>query len=244
MKHFNILTLTLFLTTNTVSAQTENLFSGGHADVPLGITIGYVSKDWRTNFDGNVFRENLWGQEDKRLHGLQLGVTYQPCLPIGAGIHTGLFYECYLSVSSAVRDAGYDNFTEHNLYLPLHLQWRLPFSEKFSLSLFGGVGFNWAMWGTYNEHYREYYYDGNLISSVIGLYDGTRVGEYQKYGQGNWPRHLNMQWEFGCNVRYKAFQLGFTYSIGDTNHEFYAGYKTRQDKIAINFSYVTSILSK
>ena len=233
----------LFLLAHSLYAQ-SGLFRGGHEDTPIGITLGYVSKDWRTDLGDRIYHENLWGQEDKRLHGIQFGVQYQPCLPIGAGIHTGLFYECYISVSQAVRDAGYDDFTEHNLYLPLHFMWRLPLTRRASVSLFGGIGFNWAITGTYNEHYREYVIGGyDLFSGIaFGRYiDGTRVRERQQYGTGDWPRRFNIQWEMGCNLRYKHFQLGFTYSIGYTDHEFYRNHKTRQDKIAINFAYVTHL---
>ena len=235
-----------WMATFTCSLCAQNLFNGGHSDAPYGFTIGYVSKDWRTDMDGRVVHENLWGEHDKRMHGMQMGFTYQPCLPIGAGIHTGLFYECYFSVSQSVRDAGYDDFTEHNLYLPIHLQWRLPITQQASISLFGGIGLNWAISGTYNERYREYIYDGYNLWAAIGFpvggryVEGSRIGEYKKYGQGDWPRRLNMQWEFGCHLRYKYFQLDFTYSIGDTNHEFYRGYKTRQDKLAICLSFVTN----
>ncbi|MBQ9641652.1 MAG: hypothetical protein IJV06_08835 [Bacteroidaceae bacterium] len=245
MKQLFTTLLFLAATTSTLSAQ--SLFSGGHRDAPFGFTVGYVSKDWRTDMDGRIVHENLWGETDKRMHGMQIGFTYQPCLPIGAGIHTGLFYECYFSVSRAVRDAGYNDFTEHNLYLPIHALWRLPLSQQASISLFGGIGFNWAISGTYNERYREYVYDGYNLWAALGIpvgghyIEGSRIGEYQKYGQGDWPRRLNMQWEFGCNIRYKNFQLGFTYSIGDTNHEFYRGYKTRQDKLAINLNFVTKL---
>ncbi|MBQ9362096.1 MAG: hypothetical protein IJT97_01615 [Bacteroidaceae bacterium] len=240
-----ILASLAWMVITTCFTHAQNLFNGGHDDAPFGFTMGYVNKDWRTDLDGQVIHENLWGEQNKRMHGMQIGFIYQPCLPIGAGIHTGLFYECYFSVSQKVRDAGYDDFTEHNLYLPIHLQWRLPITQQASISLFGGIGLNWAISGTYNEYYREYVYDGYNLLAAIGLIpngyyvEGSRIGKYQEYGQGDWPRRLNMQWEFGCNLRYKNFQLGFTYSIGDTNHEFYRNYKTRQDKLAINISYVT-----
>lgn len=207
-------------------------FSGGHSDALYGITLGYVNKDWCTDFGDQVLHENIWGQENKRIHGVQVGLTFQPCLPVGLGLHTGLFYEYYISVSQAVKDAGYDDFTEHNLYLPLHGMYRIPFTRESSLMLFGGLGFNWAMWGTYNRDYvgRDYF--------SFDLFHESRPIKYQQYGRGEWPRHFNTQWEVGAQLRINMVQLGFTYSRGLTNHKFYDGYKTYQNKIGISLSLV------
>ena len=206
-------------------------FTGSHSDVFGGITIGYVNKDWRTDFGDEVLHENIWGQENKRIHGVQVGMTFQPCLPVGLGLHTGLFYEYYISVSQVVKDAGYDDFTEHNLYLPLHAMYRIPFTRESSLMLFGGLGFNWAMWGSYNRDVfeRGWFYD---------RYAGSHTVRYMHYGNGEWPRHFNTQWEVGAQLRVNMVQIGFTYSRGLTNHEFYDGYKTYQNKIGISLSLV------
>lgn len=214
------------------SQSWTSMFSGGHSDVFGGITLGYVNKDWRTDFGDYVLHENIWGQENKRIHGVQVGLTLEPCLPSGLGLHSGLFYEYYISVSDVVKDAGYDDFTEHNLYLPLHAMYRIPFTRDSSLSLFGGLGFNWAMWGTYNneEVFRNFWYGEE--------YYHNHVGEYQQYGNGEWPRHLNAQWEVGCFFRINMVQLGFTYSRGLTNHHFYDGFKTQQNKIGISLNLV------
>ena len=75
----------MMMTAVQASAQTYDLFNGGHEDAPIGFTVGYVNKTWRTNFDDGVFHENPWGDENKRLHGMQFGVVYQPCFPIGFG---------------------------------------------------------------------------------------------------------------------------------------------------------------
>jgi hypothetical protein len=208
------------------NSEWEDLFYGGHSDPIATLVLGYVNKDWTTDFGDHVFHENIWGQEGKRIHGFQAGVGVQPCLPMGLGIHSGLFYEFYYSVSQAVKDAGYDDFREHNLYLPLHAMYRLPISRVSSFNVYGGLGFNWAMWGSYNVDDARWYYDG------------TRVVNWQKYGDGQWPKHLNVQWEVGCGVRIDMVQLNFTYSRGITDHEFYKGYHTRQNKIGISLSFV------
>ena len=190
--------------------------------------IGYVNKTWRTDFGDRVVNENIWGEEDKRIHGVQIGIDIHPCLPMGLGIKSGLFYEFYYSESQSVKDAGYDDFREHNLYLPIHALYRIPFSRLVSLNFYGGIGFNWAMWGTYNNDY--------ILRNGYGQREkDSRIEAWHKYGNGENPRHLNAQWEAGCFIKYKWFQLGFTYSRGLTDHHLYNGYKTQQNKIGIAF---------
>lgn len=230
-----MLTAVVILASVRMSAQTLTLFNGGHVDAPLGLTFGYVNKSWRTNFGDYIYKESPWGEENKRLHGMQIGVLYQPCFDFGLGAHTGLFYELYISCKNPVVEKGkHDEFTEHDLYLPLHAMWRFPISTDCSFSVYGGVGFNWAMYGTYNDYFW-----------TIGpdmLPERTSVPrKSQKYGNGEFPHHMNVQWEVGGQFRIKHFQAGFTYSFGATNHDFYEGYKTRQDKINISVSYVGSL---
>ena len=220
-----------------ISAQSVNLFNGEHVDAPLAVTMGYVNKTWRTNFGDFISHENPWGQNNKRLHGMQFGVGYQPCFPIGFGLHTGLYYELYISYKNPVVDKGkHDDFTEHDLYLPVHAQWRFPLSPHYSFTVYGGVGFNWAMFGSYNV-----YFWGVSFDTGVPLPDKHSVPvDFQKYGNGEFPHHFNVQWEVGGQLRLNHIQLGFTYSFGATNHDFYKNYKTRQDKIGISISYVGS----
>ena len=215
----------------SVGSQAQNLFTGGHNDAWVGVSLGYVNKYWQTSFGDRLVKENIWGEEGKRIHGVQAGVQLQPCLPIGFGLHSGLFYEYYYSVSQAVKDAGYDDFREHNLYLPLHAMYRLPLSRNTSLSFFGGLGFNWAMWGSYNNTEKVRDWDGSLYSE-------SHVMQWQHYGNGEWPRHLNAQWEIGCCARINMVQLRFTYSRGLTDHHLYEGHKTLQNKIGISIEIV------
>lgn len=236
MRRFYLLLIAMALMLTSASAQTVNLFNGGHQDAQLGVTVGYVSKTWRTNFgDGGVKNEGFWGDDHKRLHGVQFGVAFQPCFTFGLGAHTGLYYELYISYKNPEVDSGkHDEFTEHNLYLPLHAMWRFPITRDCSFSVYGGVGFNWAMYGTYND--RFWTIGPDLIPEQVSV-----PRKSQRYGNGEFPHHMNVQWEVGGQFRIKCFQAGFTYSFGATNHDFYEGYKTRQDKINIHLSFVGKI---
>ena len=213
-----------------------NLFID-HEDAPLTVTIGYVNKYWRTDFKDYVYKENLWGEENKRMHGIQIGATFQPCTIYGLGLHSGLFYEAYFSESNAVKEYGHDNFTEHNLYLPLHLMLRLPLGREASLQFFAGLGMNWAFLGEYRDkedRWYEYYEDED---GDIHVEEHWPVSEYQQYGSGSWPRRMNFSTEFGANLRIHHIQVGLTFSRGMTDHTFYSGHRTSQNKFGLNVSY-------
>ena len=190
------------------------------------------------------------------MHGIQLGFTYQPCFKFGLGAHTGLYYEFYYSVSKTIKDYGFDDFGEHSLYLPLHGMYRFPITKKMSFSVYGGMGINWAIYGKYSdaEHRVVGAMNAVLLSTGIAMEDPVIVdistdiatqslydkNRYQHYGGGEWPKHFNLQWEVGGSFRLDCLQVGFTYSFGGTNHNFYPGYITRQDKINISLSFVVS----
>lgn len=216
------------------------LYNGGHEDAYWGLVVGYVNKAYNSEYEtsGGTFKqsENLFGEKNKRLHGMQLGLQATPCFANGIGAHTGLFYEAYFSESPKVKDSGWDKFTEHDLYIPLHLMYRLPFTQTYSLSFYGGIGFQWAIYG----EYRDWGYDRYNYYTGDSYYYGPT--EYQKYGDG-WPRHVNWQAEAGFNLRFSSFQFGFSYSYGLTNHKLFNnsyGYalKSHQDKLAFNIGIV------
>lgn len=221
---------------NTIDAgrSTVTLFNGGHEDSPLEFTVGYVNKSWSTNFGNYSWNENLWGERDKRLHGFQVGVGYNPCMPVGLGIRTGLYYEAYISESKYVRENGWDDFTEHNIYIPLHAQWRIPFTYNTSLTLYGGLGFNYAFCGSYNERVRAF-------DPWLGLEILDNNFSYQGYGYDNWPHRYNFSAEFGASLRIDRMAFKFTYSKGLTKHHFYDGYATHQNKIGVSVSFLTNL---
>lgn len=217
-----------------------DLFRGKHDDVICALSIGYVNKYWSTDFGSYTWRENFWGEEGKRLHGVQIGLTVQPCLPMGLGIHSGLFYEGYFSVSNKVKEMGWDNFTESSLYLPLHAMYRIPFSYKSSLTVYGGLGFNWAIHGEYTDD--DDYYD--YLDDYYEYYH-ERPHLTQEYGREGWPRRFNVSTELGATLRIQNVICSFTYSHGMTNHRFYSNhiytedghakpFKTVQNKIGIS----------
>ncbi|MCR5312606.1 MAG: hypothetical protein K6E54_02960 [Bacteroidaceae bacterium] len=193
---------------------------------------GYVNKEWVTDFGNHTIHENFWGERNKRLHGMQLGFSYQPVWKMGIGLQTGVYYEAYISESDYVDDRGYDDFVEHCFYIPVHAMFRVPLmDDNISLAVFGGLGFNYAVTGVFYDNYDYYddYYDEWHRDSYT---------EYQEYGNDKWPRRFNLQAELGAKLRIKSVEMSFTYSRGLNNHNLYDGHKTRQDKLAISVGWV------
>lgn len=228
MNRIIILLLTL-LPCLSVGAQ-----NGGYQG---SFSIGYINKDWISDFGGDHYHENIFGQEGKYLHGMQVMFGCSFCMPVGLGVHTGLGYEWCMSYSDEIKKMGFDRFNEHSLYLPLHATWRIPLAKDVSISPYSGLGFNWKI----KANMKSGSYSGLLDwihDDEEGRYYYHRWDDdYMKvrYGRDGWPKALNTQLEFGVNIRVKSVVVGVTYSKGLTDHEFYRKdhVKTRQDKLAI-----------
>lgn len=194
-------------------------------------TIGYINKEWVSDFSGNNYHENIFGQEGKRLHGLQIMYHYSPYLPVGLGLHTGLGYEWCMSYSNEIKKMGFERFNEHSLYIPLHAAWHFSLGKTVSIVPFAGVGINWKI----AANMKSGAYDGigyDYDYSYFPLRWGQDYASV-KYGHDGWPHALNTQMELGLQLNIDQVTVGFTYSRGLNDHEFYDNTKTRQDKLAI-----------
>lgn len=190
---------------------------------PIGVAVGYVQKQMVTKGEGEKLKENgVWTDgTDKWLHGMQVGIFGQPCFSWGLGLYTGLFYEFYLSSNGSGNSDEYEDFQEHNIYLPVHALYRLPFGKKVALNIHGGLGFNYVVYGAYTA-------DGYEDNSDF-------------YGEDGAPKRFNMALEAGLDFRVGPVQIGLSYSKGLTDHEVYSSYgdyKTTYKKIGINIAWV------
>ncbi len=204
-----------------------------YSPTPVDFSIGYVQKQIVTSGNGEKVKESpAWFDGDNKwLHGFQIGVGVHPCFSFGLGFYSGIYYEMYISSNN---DYEWSNFQEHNIYIPAHALFRLPFAKQIALWVHGGLGFNIGIAASYKA-------DASDNSEDITDYYGETVfytSSYNIYG----PKRLNMAAEIGLNLRIKSFAVGATYSKGITNNECYkdAGdeYKTRMNKWAFNVAYV------
>ena len=232
--------------------QKNNMFSYNDNDLWIGLSAGWTAKDWVTSYKGRNYHEDLWGNPDKMLHGLQVGVRLQQGLYYGLGYRTGLYYEWYISTDKSIKERGFSRFNEHNLYLPLHIMFRLDPFEDVSITPYGGIGFNWAIYGNFKKGpisnasgYYDYYgssIGGSIVYSIadalINPY-GRRYYPIEYFDYNNHsPHHWNVQAEAGVALRYKHFELSFTYSWGLNRHWLYDDMPSHQNKMAANLSYI------
>ncbi|MGN0036381.1 MAG: PEGA domain-containing protein [Bacteroidaceae bacterium] len=188
---------------------------------PGGFAVSYISKQFVTSGDGYQLKEDLWGRKDRRMHGMQMGLHFQPCFSFGLGLYTGLFYELYMSLND---DYDYNQFTEHSMYIPLHLFYRIPFSRKVALFIHGGVGMDCGLYARFKD-----------------TSDSNSEPYEDYYGEDGWPKRVNFSAEVGGGLRLGPIQLHADYSKGLNDHKFYSeygNYKTIQKKLSIGISYV------
>ena len=213
--------------------QSDGKYEIKGKDFQIDLTAGWVAKEWRTVKNGTTLREDMWGNPNKMLHGLQLGVSISKGLFYGLGFRSGLYYEWYLSFDKQIKDMGFNRFSEHNLYIPIHAMYRFSLPKNIGIMPFGGVGFNWAMMGKLKN-------GPMVITNKYGFNDITgRQYPLELFDYNNHtPHHWNVQAEVGIAVRIVKFDLSFTYSWGLNNHQLYDDVPSHQNKLAVNLSYV------
>ena len=152
MKNYILIAATLLAmlmptTTMAQESTTGNLFTGQSKKLQFGLSVGWVAKEWTTSASGRTLHEDLWGNPDKLLHGVQFGLQVNKCLFYGLGCRSGLYYEWYISHDKFLKENGWNRFNEHSLYIPLHIQFSLPITKKISITPYGGLGMNIALKG-------------------------------------------------------------------------------------------------
>lgn len=183
----------------------------------LGIDFGYVTKQYESRIDNKKYTENIWGEENKWIHGLRIGMHGQPCFWWGLGMYTGIFYEYYYSATKGSSGSEYE---EHSFYIPLHICYNFPFAEDISLFLRVGVGMDIGCSAGFGEQSSSFY-----------------------NGADRHPRRINFAGEAAIDLRIKRIKISASYSRGLTDHAFYANMgdiTTIQNKIAISLAFVFS----
>lgn len=161
-----------------------------------GISFAYVQK-WLNVSDGKGSKGMDYGGQERHMHGLQVGVPIQPYFKYGLGLITGIYYEAYFL---DYPDDNVKEMVEHNMYIPLDLQFRLPISTEFSIYACGGVAMDWSMATKYKA--------GDISYDV-------------DYKEDYWVNPLNFSAEVGAGIQYKALQASFKYQWGLNNNSTY-----------------------
>lgn len=188
-----------------------------------GITASYVAKQY-VSYEGKniIYKENLWGEENKWMHGFQLGFHFIPCFNWGGGLYTGLFYEYYISTYDPNTYSDYyDRVEEHVLYMPIHLYFRFPLADKYAISIHGGIGMDCGLSMQQSLSWSNDYYNLPL-----------------EYGSEYMPKRFNISGEIAADLRLGPIQITGGYSWGLNDHQFYPEVVTKQNKLFISFSVV------
>ena len=180
-----------------------------------GISIGYVQKSWSyKEVDGGKGKIGFW-EGTNHIKGVQAGLRIEPLFKYGFGVNTGLYYEFYYSKSKPLVYAGEEykpTLQEHALYLPIHLEYRLHFSENFQLFFYGGIGLDYGISATLNTNNEHFTYD-----------------DTNAYHGSDWKK-FNASLEYGGGIRIYMVQLNFSISKGLVNMSESSEYTMKQNK--------------
>jgi len=123
----------------TIQYSEPSCFNCPNAKYPIGLSFGYVEKEL---YDTEYFSASL--------KGVQVGLRIEPLMKYGFGINTGIFYEYYSTATDNLFN-GYieaidfeNDYYEHIINVPLHLEYRLNFSKYFNVFVYGGASVD--MW--------------------------------------------------------------------------------------------------
>lgn len=201
---------------SSYSYRRHHKFNEAKDNYCVGLSAGYVQKQWTYSFGDSKEKVNIFG-EDKCTNGIQSGIRIDPQFGYGFGINTGLFYEYYWDKSQDMYEDGIEYYyksEEHSLYLPVHLKYSLNFSKWFQLSLYGGVGL-----------------DCGLSGKIYLRCDGETLDSQSLYDDQLDMKRFNASLEYGAAIRIHRFQLNFTMSKGFVDMSGNDEYKVKQNKL-------------
>lgn len=197
----------------------------------IGLSLGYVTKQWSLSQDGRSEKIGYW-EDKKQLPGLQVGIRVEPQFKYGFALNTGLYYEYYFSdTDNTVITDEYNNelnckgkLKEHNLYLPVHFEYRLHFSDNFKVFFFGGIGLDYGLGGSIK------------YTDIPGYEDTTFDDIYND--SWAWKR-FNASLDYGAGIHIYGVQLHFGMAKGLINMSDDDEVKVKMNKnLSIGLSYM------
>lgn len=180
---------------------------------PVGLSVGYVQKQWvysaRPEFIekyGDVVEKYGIFLDDGHSsfnHGIQAGIRIEPLLKYGFGFDTGIYYEYYYEKSHTITDEDGPNqavWNNHCVNVPLHLEYRLNFSNNFQIFVYGGASLDFDLSSTMK------YIDiaSEWVTDPYDLYDE----------EDNDLKRVNASWEAGAGIRINGIQIQGQMSMG------------------------------
>jgi hypothetical protein len=177
----------------------------------FGLSVGYVKKQWEQKDENGTEKYGVW-EGDKFINGIQAGVRIEPLFKYGFGLNTGLFYEYYFAKSKELTGTYTDapgtfqyqaNYTEHSLYLPIHLEYRANISDNFQFFVEAGpsidIGLSAKVTATEIDEKEPYYTETNIYANA-------------EDGMGH--KRFNLSADVGGGFRVNGLQLNVGRSFG------------------------------
>lgn len=153
---------------------------------PFGISIGYTSKQLTDGEDKEPWVYLGDNVNKKSSAALRVGLYWAPEFRYGLGIQTGLYYE--MSYSKEDSEGIKSSWSEHNLSIPLRIQYRYEIISDLSVFIYTGPSFDISLANTMKASAYGYSVKFNLI---------------EESGQNR----FNMLWGVGAGVRWRGLQL-------------------------------------
>ncbi|MDR0233177.1 MAG: hypothetical protein LBI82_13845 [Dysgonamonadaceae bacterium] len=174
-----------------------------------GMVFEYISKQWEWVQDNYMGKYGLW-EDSKSVPGFRIGYVYQPQFIYGFGLRTGLNLDTYISVSDDWL------FSEMAINVPLHAEYRLHLSDKFSIFFEAGPSF-----------------DLGLFAEMETSSGGEKYTESDLYGKADWgypTERFNAYIDLGGGIRFKNLQFNIGTSRGLSEVSVDNGWKVRQNR--------------
>lgn len=206
-------------------AQDKLFNSPGGEKRLLGISAGYVGKQWKYKENNSIRKYGFWDNTNN-VGGLQIGIRLEPLFKYGFGLNTGLFWELYYS-KTGMKTGNDDNgtfkyyavFSENSFYIPVHLEYRLHFSKDISLFFYVGAGFDIGLQARVDEYEKG---EDEPYFTKTQLYGDEEFSFYAK--------RFNASIDFGTGIRIYNAQLNVGMSNGLINQSPHDNLTIKQNK--------------
>ncbi len=214
---------------------------------PIGFAVGWVRKRYTVEsregeelYRGPLVFDDEEGGDGAWMNGLRVGASFDPTFWKGFGIHTGLYWECYVRKTDTydLEDhytSWYSKFQEHNLVLPVHLFWEAPFSRKVALAVHGGVSFDYCLSRKLSGYHFEY--EGNDYEMLYNMLKDKQEVCVE------FPDRFGMSWDVALQMRLGPIVIGAELSMPLKKHTFELDgekFTTKAFRQAFTLSYVFS----
>ena len=117
----------------------------------FGLYVSYINQQMVYHMgDFSDYGNGIWNNGKDRIHGAGLGFFFDGTFGAGIGLLWGSDIELFSSsnepsgVGNTIEDQ-YSTYTEMAIGMPLHIQYKLPISDKIAIGTHLGPGFTWSI---------------------------------------------------------------------------------------------------